>query len=573
MQVKDFLSEVFGYADGDVWTLIWKLKGKRSFWFRPTDTEAMLSCVREHGGGDLYYGIGLSPDNLGPKARCPNTRIAALTGIYLDVDILDAAHKATNLPPTEQEAAALLDSMCGLKPTFILHSGHGLQAGWLFHEPWLFDSPDAHELGGELLQRGWWAVAREAKAKGWKLDSVFDLARVLRLPDTTNTKNGANIQARLISWEPNLRYDPSELDDILPPIEEVPRESSITPTSEAITDTASGLTFDPEANPPVDKMFSMFDIEPRARAVWEGSIDTPDKTPSAMDWAMACHAVEFEWSDQEIVNLLIARRRKHGEELTPKKGLRPSYLTATALKARERRRQWLAEQGLQESSTIAGTPHETTDTKEAMRQAISAKLGFDVLGVVKYVEDPPTYLLRTTKADIELGGVDNLIVQHKLRSHIAGAIGHLIPTIKKEKNKPGTGWDAIAQALLDLCVIEQVSSESTHLGAIRQWVTEFLESRPPVKLDDIGISPNSPFACDGCYWLSSDGFLRWIHLFKSPLFAKQDLYRRLRRIGSSQKEFQVKLDNSKRSHRRGWSVPVELLPDGYSLDEIEDHAN
>src|SRR5688500_6354200 len=90
---------------------------------------------------NVYHGIGprsdtfftkLSEDERG-KVRGSSTDVIALPGVWLDVDFLHPVHKKTNLPPTANAALKLVAEF-PLKPTLIIHSGHGLQVWFLFHE-------------------------------------------------------------------------------------------------------------------------------------------------------------------------------------------------------------------------------------------------------------------------------------------------------------------------------------------------------------------------------------------------------------------------------------------------------
>ena len=56
-----------------------------------------------------------------------------------------------------------------------------------------------------------------------------------------------------------------------------------------------------------------------------------DQSPSAYNMSMATMAMQAGWSDQEVVNLLICWRRKHGHDLK----LRENYYLMTLDKARE----------------------------------------------------------------------------------------------------------------------------------------------------------------------------------------------------------------------------------------------
>src|SRR5262249_53490775 len=59
---------------------------------------------------------------------------------------------------------------------------------WLFEKPWIFADDKDRQAAQQLVQ-GWTREIRQrAESRGWKLDNVSDLARVLRAPGTLNHK-------------------------------------------------------------------------------------------------------------------------------------------------------------------------------------------------------------------------------------------------------------------------------------------------------------------------------------------------------------------------------------------------
>ncbi len=97
----------------------------------------------------------------------------------------------------------------------MVHSGHGLQAYWLFKEPWTFED-ESERQQAETLSRRFQATLRTfAHEHGWTIDNTSDLARVLRLPGTFNTKLGERRPVEVVRWHPERRFDPSELEPYL----------------------------------------------------------------------------------------------------------------------------------------------------------------------------------------------------------------------------------------------------------------------------------------------------------------------------------------------------------------------
>ena len=96
----------------------------------------------------------------------------------------------------------------GLTPTLVIDTGHGLQAYWLFLEPWVFTDDEAGRAEAQQFLNDFKAtVAGYAKARGWDVDAVADLARLMRPPGTVNRKEPADPRpVRIHQHNPDCRY-------------------------------------------------------------------------------------------------------------------------------------------------------------------------------------------------------------------------------------------------------------------------------------------------------------------------------------------------------------------------------
>jgi putative DNA primase/helicase len=139
-------------------------------------------------GANVYFGVGLHPEPLSGNRRGTADRVVTLPGLWADVDIAHDVHKkAKHLPPTVEAAQELVMSM-GPKPSIVVHTGHGLQAYWLFDGPVTFTSPEHRDEFKNLSERWGETLKSRAAERRWKVDSTFDISRVLRVPYTVNRK-------------------------------------------------------------------------------------------------------------------------------------------------------------------------------------------------------------------------------------------------------------------------------------------------------------------------------------------------------------------------------------------------
>jgi hypothetical protein len=209
-----FLELLFSQCPPDLFIYIWQLAGKRSTWFRVANLAAAAEFAASRPE-NIYVSLSLSPQDFGPDKRCKAEYTAGIVGLWADVDIRHEAHKETALPETMEQALELVNSI-GIIPTIRVDSGHGIQAYWLFRDPWDFADDAEREQGQALTKRFEAAVRRNAELHGWKLDATADLARLFRVPGTLNVKPKCQpVIARLIDGE-GPRYDRHDLADRIP---------------------------------------------------------------------------------------------------------------------------------------------------------------------------------------------------------------------------------------------------------------------------------------------------------------------------------------------------------------------
>lgn len=177
------LLDLLGYTDAEFVSLCYKLGSGGKFTAkvaRRCDAAIEMAAIPE--GADVWFGVNpvRGPARTGKRGTSADiTRLAAL---YADLDVkpgacpnLDTAHAIIG------EVSAVL----GTHPVAVTDSGHGLHPYWL-----LDDNDNAIELteAEDLVTRFGRLVRAVASHHDCVVDSVFDLARVLRVPGTLNHK-------------------------------------------------------------------------------------------------------------------------------------------------------------------------------------------------------------------------------------------------------------------------------------------------------------------------------------------------------------------------------------------------
>jgi putative DNA primase/helicase len=162
---------------------------------------------------NVWFGVGLRREKVDSWIRGDSESIIVMPGFVADVDIQDRnTHAKGNLPPGRDEAMVILRAS-GLEPSIIVESGHGLHGYWLFRQPLLID-PGNREPVKQAAANLHDVNAAAARERGWKIDNVSDLPRILRPAGTINWKDPEN--PKLVTFEhSNNRYDFEEIEELV----------------------------------------------------------------------------------------------------------------------------------------------------------------------------------------------------------------------------------------------------------------------------------------------------------------------------------------------------------------------
>lgn len=536
---EKFFKTLFEYIDGQ-YILIWLYDGdkrKESYWFQDWQEAALFVQGLRNEPVNIYCGVGLSPKALGKNQRCLKKDIAGIPAMWIDIDIYGPNHKKPNLPKTIEDAMKLFDAV-EQRPTMMVHSGGGLQAWWVFQEPWIFETDAERQDAENLAKRFIYRFKQEAAQYGWDVDSVHNLDRVLRVPGTYNRKGEPVLVELLECNELELRYNPSDLDDTLPPLDEVKDYSF-----QGVAD----LILDPTAQPPFQKFEVLREVEPKFWLSWNHQRkDMQDQSASAYDLALANYAAMAGWTDQEITNLLIAHRAKHGEDLK----LRQDYYKRTIAIAKKNAERYKAEEEIMQMAALEpDEPVEITpEQREAILQNLSAMFNVRVTNIYKYISDPPTYKLITPMGSITLGDVDNLIVQSRFRSKLAASTGKYLPHYDSRK------WASIAQLLLNACIEQEVGEEATETGQTEQWLSQYLSEKTIFIDPGQALANCDPFKADGATYIFGQSFKQWIRITQMEKISAKQLGVMLRSIGAIPEKRNIKTEDGEWVNRSVWRL-------------------
>jgi hypothetical protein len=346
--VLNFLRWLYG-DDAPGWLTISTIPQKSDYmsteWFPGHALRAAARYVeRQRNDADVNVGLGLRKEQL-KEGRGESQDVLGIPGLWVELDFKHPAHKKVNLPDSLDDLLALLKKAIPLPVSISILSGHGLQGHWLFREPWIFADDQERTAAAHLLRRLQATIKATAALHGWDIDTTSDLARVLRVPDTTNWKIIDQPEpVRVLEAHPNWRYNPHDFDEYLIDVESTSYDQ---PISEVY---AGELQ-------PID--LTALKISPWLKYLIHVGHDPDyvprDSTRSAMEFKAIQKLIDAGIDDRTIMSLL----------------LDPRY--AVSEKPREKGRQWLADElvrahvklnGHQRPQTSAPEPEASEPTDE-----------------------------------------------------------------------------------------------------------------------------------------------------------------------------------------------------------------
>lgn len=552
-----FLAALYGDLPEGCRFLIWTLPKKLSMWFGGGEGigEALNYVERVWNDKDVYVGAGVASKDYGLTQRCPAKEIAGIASLWMDLDVSDPVHKKPNLPGSVEGVIELLDEL-GAEPTFLIHSGHGVQAWWVLQEPWIF-ADDAERQKAAQLSAAWIANAQiRAKKRGWVIDPVMDLSRIMRLPGTCNRKRDP-VPVRVIK-DSGKRYSIDDLSGFIldDAWRDAERHISITEAAEM-----GVLKLNPEAHPPYEKHDAILENDDRYRKTWEHRRkDMTDQSPSGYDLALANIVARAGWSDQEIADLLIAHRRKYGADLK----LREGYYAHTILLARsapgvtEERR---ITEALDRAIGVSKDPEVDPEAKRRTAlKTVSDLIGIEIVKFVRYLSEPPSYRIYFSNGkSVSIPSTRALRSQDSFAEALIDGCNYVMPRFKVKR------WDDILKLLIQAQEEVDVTEEATEGGILKGQLRQYLSEKPPIDDRDAASDPHvhRPFTDEGDIYIFTDNFITWLKNSFRESLTSQKLCTRLDTFGGKPKVFPKRVrqedGTTKNTSFRAWRIPKGLV--------------
>ncbi len=529
-----FLDALFAGKPDNHSVLIWTFPAKASSWVNDVGSvdpgQFKTNC---------YFGVGTrvnGAERFGTYRRGDASDVAGIGAFWLDVDILGPAHKKGNLPPDRKSALDLVGSAFSIEPSIVVSSGHGIQVYYLLDSFLLIDDENRTKVE-ETLFKFAQTFRAKAKAQGFDADSVFDLARVMRLPGTVNLKIKDDPQPVEIIEDNCNRFSFDSLKEMV----EAESDNTLSlPLKETkVKADSDGKKLSEDATPPLEKWEALKLADSRAAQSWNyARRDMQDQSPSAYDMSLIAFALRAEWTDEEAISLAIACRRFHNQDT---KAQRSKYWYDLCLKVREE---------------IAALEEDQKAPLEMPRdkayRKLSDELGVGITKLVRYDTDPPHFVLVLDDGrTVTLGPIENLTSQTKFRNCVAAAAG-VFPTKQK-----GDSWDIRVSFLLKNCDHDSAGGESTEKGQASEWIHAYLSNVTIHQSRSDGLETSQPWMEQDSIHIQATALRMWVAMHLQEKVSQRQLGLMLRALGCEPVIVASEKDGQK-STRFAWKIPGDL---------------
>jgi hypothetical protein len=547
--IEKFLVEVFGEDPIEDARLVLMTRGEgvkaaphHEYFNDPIKAAEYADSVENR---HVYFGISLFHPQHDSRAQ-DNTVGSACFGI--DIDIKGDAHKRENLCPSKREAADfLLEAVPGCPPTIIIDSGHGIQGFFIFKEPFIFANSDDRTRAYATAHALHRTVAYHAKAKGWHVDSVFDLARVMRLPGTLNIKDPTDPKLVTILVNTGHKYgSPDDFDGLMVSDDDHAKARSTFSLAKTYYTSEMSLALHRDAVAPQEKLEMVLEVEPRFAAAWDRrripgkpkDEKEEDSSLSSMDMTLANYAVQYGWSNQEVANLLIHfRRRNMRDEKDLLKAVREDYIERTILKARqafvemqadkEKEKEWSeTAKTITDAQNVGINVGKNDDLREKARKAISLYFGFEVERVLRYQGTPAEYsLIPREGKPIKIGRATTLTSQPLLTCAVMDQTSKMLPRKKQ------TAFHNMLTSLMSIIEDVETSEDTDDDSLLIRRIRDYWQSSTIAEDKNDGFKRRVPFIHDGKGYIFGEELRRHIRTADDERITAKALGMLMRQVG------------------------------------------
>ena len=500
VEIRRFLTLLFEAAveEHELYFCIFTLPNKAAKFFNSID--AAVEWCHKHAQSEqhVYCSMGLFSKPV-EEGRGSASDVAGIVGFWTDIDVLDsAAHKGKDYPSSIDEARSISE-IGGFKPSMCVNSGYGLHPYYLFKEPMVFETPEQRNDAAVLVARFNGTIQANAKARGKIVDSVHDLARVLRVAGTLNWKQKAVPRKVVLeAAESPRRY---LLDDLEPCFVATEYVKS---GAEMIGD-VTNFVINPQVTIDKNLVKAILANNTELAHTWEmNRPDFKDQSPSSYDMSLANSFVKMGLDDQQIVDLLVYWRREKAK--APKN--RVDYYQRTIGKCRASIQASEAMKVFDQPGEMPQTSDPTLLTASDRQKLLNAIRGALMINVQKFVQlnkdNAEYFIVLDNGEEFSVGRVSNITRFHMFRDRVLERCNVMIPADVAER------WSKVVVALFS--IIEKTETEDSRTqDRVLGYITDYLDHVKVFQEEEWeqALAEDYPMIRDGMVWINKRHFIRW----------------------------------------------------------------
>lgn len=196
MTNREYYDLIMRSSDGIATMSVFRKNGEKQI-FRCTNAEEIETIVAEYREGcNTYLDPNLRRPDLPPGKRGGDEDVAVINCFAPDIDIRGPAHVENDLPETSEIAMKLLEGYP--LPTLVVSSGYGLYPMWFFSEPIRIGDEQQREYIKAALTGFGNSIMQTFADAGYKLDNVFSISHLFRVPGSLNNKLDTPTECRIL---------------------------------------------------------------------------------------------------------------------------------------------------------------------------------------------------------------------------------------------------------------------------------------------------------------------------------------------------------------------------------------
>ncbi len=508
-------------------------------WFNDAETASAYGQQQAADGRDTYIALGAHGKKL-DRGRGKASNIVGIGGVWADVDIVHpTAHKKDNLVKSVAEADALVESVFP-KPSIAIHSGHGMQYYWLFKEPWTWELDDDEERQrAAAFVSDWTDTLRDAaKARGVDVDATKDLARIFRLPGTTNFKSDPVPVDVRRPTKLGARLARHEIDALRKRLK--PREPKSKRQTTKISVGDNGKVTDRVIDPEIAaKIQIACEVDSKFASTWLRKRKFQDQSASSYDLAILNALVATGgWSEADGIEACRAWRALHGEDVS--KLDRGDYIERTLARMRVK----------------TGAGLERNEIYEELEQ----RTGVKITAVERCFPGVPVkiriHVIDSEGEPLVLIFPDSALLNRNAVAWLDACVWQARVAPRKLK---GAGWDDVVMLMSRAAVTLDTGQENTEDGETFGWLRAFRSNQNPIDVTDWRESPDRGcFVFEERFFFSVGDLARAVRIIGARI-TDRGLCQRLRAVGCTRKTCNVKTIHDKRTSRSVWSMDDSYL--------------